>query len=156
MSTIDRIPVVCAIIQRENEVLVAQKPKEGRFANLWEFPGGKVQTNEGLVEAIIREIKEELDCDILVADKNPICVVNFTYDSNNTDTNTGTDNGCTIVPKTIVPKIAIRLFAMRCRLLADSPPRANEHQCLKWLKTSELKSLCWVPADLDIVDELTR
>ena len=55
--------VVAAIIKKDNKIL-ATKRGYGEFINMWEFPGGKIEANETKEEALIREIKEELDCTI--------------------------------------------------------------------------------------------
>ena len=55
--------VVAAIIKKDNKIL-ATKRGYGEFINMWEFPGGKIEPNETKKEALIREIKEELDCTI--------------------------------------------------------------------------------------------
>ena len=55
--------VVAAIIKKDNQVL-ATKRGYGEFINMWEFPGGKIEPDETKEEALIREIKEELDCTI--------------------------------------------------------------------------------------------
>ena len=60
--------VTAAILQKENRILLAQRPKNGLLGGLWEFPGGKQEENESLEEALQREIKEELDCEIQVED----------------------------------------------------------------------------------------
>ena len=59
------IKVVGAIIENENnEILCALRSPIMSLPNMWEFPGGKVEEDETLKEAIEREIKEELDCDV--------------------------------------------------------------------------------------------
>ena len=55
--------VVAAIIKKDNKIL-ATKRGYGEFINMWEFPGGKIEGSETKEEALIREIKEELDCTI--------------------------------------------------------------------------------------------
>ena len=59
--------VVAAIIKKDNQIL-ATKRGYGEFINMWEFPGGKIENNETKEEALIREIKEELDTEIAVGD----------------------------------------------------------------------------------------
>ena len=59
------VEVVAAIIQNNNEFL-ATKRGYGEFKGLWEFPGGKIDAEETREEALIREIKEELNCDIQI------------------------------------------------------------------------------------------
>ena len=52
--------VVCAIIERDGSFLVAQRPEGKSLALKWEFPGGKVEEGEPALEALHREIREEL------------------------------------------------------------------------------------------------
>ncbi|MGI4823636.1 MAG: (deoxy)nucleoside triphosphate pyrophosphohydrolase [Janthinobacterium lividum] len=58
--------VVAAIIERENQFLCLQRgpSKYAYIAHKWEFPSGKVEADETQAEALIREIKEELDLTI--------------------------------------------------------------------------------------------
>ncbi len=63
------IKVVGAIIENENnEILCALRSTKMSLPNLWEFPGGKIEKGESLADAIVREIKEELDCTISFID----------------------------------------------------------------------------------------
>jgi len=57
------IKVVAALIRKNNKILLTQRLK-GELANLWEFPGGKIEDNETPFEAIVREINEELRIDV--------------------------------------------------------------------------------------------
>lgn len=50
----------CALIDRQNRVLMAQRPQGKTLAGLWEFPGGKVEPGEGPEDAVARELREEL------------------------------------------------------------------------------------------------
>src|SRR5262249_39390370 len=60
------IPVVAAVIERNGLILIAQRPPQGHLALKWEFPGGKVEAGESPEAAIVREIREELGCEIVV------------------------------------------------------------------------------------------
>ena len=61
------INVVAAVIKDENgKILITQRNLQKDQGGLWEFPGGKIEPNETREDAIIREIKEELDIDIKV------------------------------------------------------------------------------------------
>ncbi|MCL3779851.1 (deoxy)nucleoside triphosphate pyrophosphohydrolase [Prolixibacteraceae bacterium JC049] len=60
------IDVTCALIFKEEKILVAQRSHAQSNSMKWEFPGGKVETGESSEEAIVREIKEELDVEIEV------------------------------------------------------------------------------------------
>ena len=59
------LPVMAAIIQRGDEVLLCQR-KEGALAGKWEFPGGKIENGETPEECLVREIQEELGITIKV------------------------------------------------------------------------------------------
>lgn len=59
------IQVVCAVILKENKILIAQRSEKMKLPLKWEFPGGKLEEGEKEAQAIIREIKEELNIDIL-------------------------------------------------------------------------------------------
>lgn len=60
------IEVVAGIIYKNNKFLIAQRNLKKDQGGLWEFPGGKVEKNESYENALIREIKEELNADIEV------------------------------------------------------------------------------------------
>ena len=59
------IEVVMAVLRKDGKYLLAQRPLEKHYGGLWEFPGGKIETGESPSEAIVREIKEELDIEIV-------------------------------------------------------------------------------------------
>jgi A/G-specific adenine glycosylase len=62
--TSKKIKAVVGIIRKGGRILIQQRPKTGLLAGLWEFPGGKVRRGETLVQALRRELKEELDADL--------------------------------------------------------------------------------------------
>ncbi len=59
------LEVVVGIIWKNRAILVQQRPPNRSFPGFWEFPGGKVEPNESLENALAREIKEELGIEIL-------------------------------------------------------------------------------------------
>ena len=61
------IEVVAAVIDRDGKYFATQCGY-GEFKDYWEFPGGKIEPGEGPEEALVREIREELDTDIRVND----------------------------------------------------------------------------------------
>ena len=63
------IDVVAAIIKKDNLYLVTQRNRDKHMGLKWEFPGGKVEANETLQEALTREIHEELNIDINIYEK---------------------------------------------------------------------------------------
>ena len=60
-----------ALIDDENKILIGKRPVGKVFENLWEFPGGKVKKNETVEQALIREIKEEINIYIIILIINP-------------------------------------------------------------------------------------
>ena len=63
------INVVAAIIRKDNQYLIVQRNRNKHLGLKWEFPGGKVHENETFQEALIREIKEELNITINMHEK---------------------------------------------------------------------------------------
>lgn len=124
---IKTIPVVCAIIERGNEILCALRSPRMSLPGKWEFPGGKLELNELPEDGLIREIKEELSIDISLIEALPIS--EFSY----------------------VPEKIIRLIPYRCSIINDTIPIATEHAELRWVKKEELLKLDWAEADVPIV-----
>jgi 8-oxo-dGTP diphosphatase len=123
------IKVVGAIIENENsEILCALRSPRMSIPNMWEFPGGKIEDNETLKEAIEREIKEELSC-----------VVEF-IDIFNDNTHE-------------YDKFIVNLITVKCRLVTGTP-RISEHSKLIWLHRENLLSLKWAPADIEAIEQL--
>lgn len=70
--------VVAIIVNDENQVLISQRPEHVHLGGYWEFPGGKVEQNENIEEALFREIKEELSIEVLKS--RPLIKVTHHYD----------------------------------------------------------------------------
>lgn len=125
------IKVVAAIIENENEeILCALRSPEMSLPNLWEFPGGKVESDESLFEAIEREIHEELDCKVKAIDL---------FGENTHE----------------YEKVIVNLIGIKCKLI-DGIPVAREHSKLVYLNKENLSSLVWAPADIPIVENLIK
>ncbi|WP_411680033.1 (deoxy)nucleoside triphosphate pyrophosphohydrolase [Clostridium thailandense] len=123
------IKVVGAVIENENnEILCALRSPKMSLPNMWEFPGGKVEKDENLKEAIEREIKEELGCNVEYS---------------------GVFNDNTHEYDTFI----VNLITVKCKLVSGKPT-ANEHSKLIWLKRENLLSLKWAPADIAAVMQL--
>lgn len=121
------IKVVAAIIQKENKIL-ATKRGYGEFINMWEFPGGKIEPGETKEEALIREIKEELNIEISV-DKFAIDI-EYQY-----------------------PNFYLSMSCFMCSIKEGSI-ELLEHNDGKWITKEELNTLNWLPADIDAVNYL--
>lgn len=125
------VKVVGAIIQNNNgEILCALRSKEMSLPMMWEFPGGKVESGESISDAIVREIKEELDCTV-------------EFNSFFNDHTHEYDN------------IIVNLITLKCTLISGTPI-AYEHVKLLWLPVEYLESLTWAPADIPAVKQLIK
>jgi 8-oxo-dGTP diphosphatase len=131
-ATSQPVPVVCAVIEREGLVLVAQRPPHKLLPLKWEFPGGKVEPGEDPAAAIVREIREELGCAITVTR----AFTPFTHDY-----------------KTVV----IEMIPFACALVPGSPePHPHEHVAIAWVTPAGLDAYDLAAADWPVVAALAR
>jgi 8-oxo-dGTP diphosphatase len=125
------IKVVGAVIENDSrEILCALRSPRMSSPNLWEFPGGKVESQEDLAQAIEREIREELQCEIE-------CLGVFNDNTHEYE------------------EIVVNLITMICRI-KDGTPVPTEHAKLLWLRRESLQSLVWAPADVPAVKQLAE
>jgi len=126
-----QIKVVGAIIENEkSEILCALRGTKMKMPNLWEFPGGKVEKHENIDNAIEREIKEELGCQVEF--------INI-FNDNIHD----------------YEEFIVNLITVKCKVISGIPV-PKEHDKLIWLKKENLLSLNWAPADIPAVKELMK
>ena len=116
--------VVAAIIKKDNKILATQRGY-GEFEGLWEFPGGKIEDGETKEEALIREIKEELNADIIVE--------KFALDL-----------------EWQYPNFYLYMSCFECVLESDI--ELLEHMGARWLSLDELDSVEWIQADIKAVN----
>jgi 8-oxo-dGTP diphosphatase len=123
-----RIEVVAAVIERDNKILCVQrgKAKYSYISEKWEFPGGKIESNETEHEALKREILEELSMKISITEK--FIIVEHSY-----------------------PDFQLTMHVFKCS--SDEEPILNEHISFKWLTCMELKNLDWAAADVPILEK---
>ena len=114
------IEVVAAII-RKGDKKFATPRGYGDFKDWWEFPGGKMEPGETPEEALVREIREELDTEIRV-DKF-LYTVDWDY-----------------------PKFHLTMHCFMSSLLNEAI-HLNEHEAARWLDKDEIYSVNWLPAD---------
>ncbi len=122
-----RIEVVAAIIRKEGRIFATQRGY-GEWKDWWEFPGGKMEAGETAEEALKREIREELSTEISV--DGLLCTVEYDY-----------------------PKFHLTMHCYLCTLLTDAM-HLNEHEAARWLAKGELDSVEWLPADLQLIEQL--
>jgi 8-oxo-dGTP diphosphatase len=122
------INVTCAIIIKDNKIVVTQRSEKMKMPLKWEFPGGKLESGETVVECIKREIKEELNIEIVILKE----LQNRIFDYGDFKIN-------------LIPFVAY----YTCGEI-----KLTEHKQFKLLKLSELLDLDWAEADLPIVKEL--
>jgi 8-oxo-dGTP diphosphatase len=119
--------VACALVDVDGRVLIAQRPKGKQLENLWEFPGGKLEAGETPEDALIRELKEELDIDVTKACLAPFVFTTHAYES-----------------------FHLLMPLWLCRRWSGAP-RALEHQAIAWVKPNRLSDYPMPPADEPLV-----
>ena len=121
--------VVAAIIKKDDKIL-ATKRGYGEFINMWEFPGGKIEAGETKEDALIREIREELDCTI----KPTKFALDLEYQ---------------------YPTFYLKMSCFEA-VITEGTPKLLEHNDAKWLSKAELDSVEWIAADIQIIDYLKK
>ena len=119
------VKVVAAIIIHENKIFATQRGY-GEFKDGWEFPGGKIEPGETPQEALVREIKEELDIEIEV--KDFLETVEYDY-----------------------PAFHLSMDCFFCAIKSGELV-LKEHEAAKWLTVETLDSVDWLPADQGLVE----
>ncbi|MCD7865610.1 MAG: (deoxy)nucleoside triphosphate pyrophosphohydrolase [Clostridiales bacterium] len=121
--------VVAAIIIENNKAFATQRGY-GAFKDGWEFPGGKIEPGETPQEALVREIREELDTEIEVRDL--LDTVEYDY-----------------------PDFHLSMDCFLCRIVSGDLV-LKEHEAARWLTREDLGSVAWLPADLGVVSAISR
>ncbi len=122
-----KIEVVAGIVCRENKILATQRGY-GEFKDGWEFPGGKLEAGETRVEALKRELREELDMEVVVGDL--LETVEYDY-----------------------PQFHLTMHCYLCQLVKEEFV-LKEHEAARWLGKNQLDEVAWLPADEGIVEKL--
>ena len=118
------IEVVAAIIRKGDRVFATQRGY-GEWKDWWEFPGGKMEAGETPKEALVREIKEELDADISIG--RLLDTIEWDY-----------------------PTFHLTMHCYMCSLRNDAL-HLNEHEAAAWLDKDTLFSVRWLPADVGVL-----
>lgn len=121
------INVVAAIIKDGDKMFATQRGY-GEFKDGWEFPGGKIEENETAEEALIREIKEELNITIKI--EQYFDSVEYDY-----------------------PNFHLSMKCYICSIV-EGELILLEHESAKWLHKDDIDSVDWLPADLSLIAKL--
>lgn len=120
-----QVEVVAAVIEHDGRIFATQRGY-GEYKDWWEFPGGKIESGETQCEALKREIKEELNTEINI-DKF-LLTINYDY-----------------------PNFHLTMHCFLCSVISGNL-ELLEHENARWLSPSELKSVEWLPADIEVLD----
>ena len=118
-----KIVVSIALINDADEILISKRPKNKHLAGFWEFPGGKIETNEVPEIALIREIKEELDINIDKKCIAPLSFSEFDY-----------------------KEFQLLLLLYVCRRWEGEPKSMEDNEII-WVKPNMLRKYKMPPAD---------
>lgn len=121
------IRVVAAVIRKGNRIFATQRGY-GEFKDGWEFPGGKIEPGETPQEALVREIREELETEIRVGDL--IDTIEYDY-----------------------PTFHLSMDCFWCEIVEGSL-ELKEHEAAKWLDRESLYTVDWLPADVGLVEKI--
>lgn len=124
------VRVVAAVIHQDGRIFATQRGY-GDFKDGWEFPGGKIEEGETAQAALVREIREELAAEIRVGEK--ITTVEYDY-----------------------PQFHLSMDCFWAALLPDSNMKLLEHEAAKWLDQDSIRSVDWLPADIEVVNIVTN
>ena len=128
------IRVVAAVIKAENgngePIIFVTQRGYGEFKGGWEFPGGKIEEGETPQEALVREIREELETEIAVGEL--VDTIEYDY-----------------------PTFHLSMDCFWAEIVSGNLV-LTEHAAAKWLTKAELDSVEWLPADVTLISIIKR
>ena len=124
-----KVEVVAAVIRDKDKIFATQRGY-GEFKDGWEFPGGKIEPGETPQQALVREIKEELDTEIEVQEL--IDTVEYDY-----------------------PTFHLTMHCFWARI-KEGNLILKEHEAAKWLTKDTLNTVDWLPADKGLIIKLRK
>lgn len=129
MSNRKIVRVVAAVIRKGDKIFATQRGY-GEYKGGWEFPGGKIEENETPQEALVREIKEELEVEIKVEDL--IDTIEYDY-----------------------PTFHLSMDCFWAQITSGDLV-LKEHDAAKWLTKETLDSVEWLPADITLIETIYK
>ena len=120
--------VVAALIWENNKFMICQRPAHKARGLLWEFVGGKVESDETKEQALIRECKEELDIILSVGDVFMEVIHEY-------------------------PDITVHLTLFNATIV-EGEPHKLEHNDIQWITPREIPDYEFCPADEEILKVL--
>ena len=121
--------VICDSIENKTKIFATARGY-GDFKGGWEFPGGKIEEGETSQEAVVREIREELDATVKVGDL--IDTIEYDY-----------------------PTFHLSMDCFWCEV-ESGELKLLEAEAAKWLTKDELDSVEWLPADITLIDKIRQ
>lgn len=125
------INVVAAILKKDNKILIAKKKQGKPLAGYWEFPGGKVEKQETQEEALIRELKEEMNIEIQI--KAYIGESVYDYGDNKI--------------------VSLKGYTA---IIKSGNINLSDHDEYRWVTLEEIKDYKIAPADIPLIDFMKR
>ena len=121
--------VICDSLNEKNRIFATARGY-GEFKGQWEFPGGKVEVGEILQQALVREIKEELETDIKVGDL--IDTIEYDY-----------------------PTFHLSMDCFWCEVIKGEL-KLLEAESARWLTKDTLYEVQWLPADITLISKIEK
>jgi 8-oxo-dGTP diphosphatase len=122
------IEVGCAIIRRNDQLLIAQRKPDDHLGGYWEFPGGKRCENESLEDCLVREVQEELG--VVIVPDRLLRKIDHPY-----------------------PKRILSLHFYLCDWKSGDPCKIDCHD-FRWIYPEQMRNFQFPPADDGIINEL--
>jgi 8-oxo-dGTP diphosphatase len=127
-----RLIVAAALVGADQKILIQKRPEGKPMAGLWEFPGGKIEADEGLAAGLVRELQEELGINVQEADLEPFAFTSVAGDKDD---------------------LILMLYLIR---QWSGEPQALIADELCWCSVDQLTEFDMPPADVPLVKRLRQ